>query len=92
MQGGYNPSTTPTPLATTGIAGQGGSSGVTVPGGLVRVNSAGNGRGAPYDPYSLTFADSVSRVSGNHLLKVGADARLVLEEQIRNSILQVVHR
>ena len=47
------------------------------PGGLVRVNSAGNGRGAPYDPYSLTFADSISRVAGNHFLKLGADARLI---------------
>ena len=45
------------------------------PGGLVRVNSAGNGRGAPYDPYSLTFADSLSRCQGNHFMKFGADVR-----------------
>ena len=47
------------------------------PGGLVRVNSAGNGRGAPYNPYSLTFADSLSRVAGNHFIKIGADVRLI---------------
>jgi len=64
-------------VANTGIAGQGASSGLTIPGGLVRVNSAGNGRGAPYDPYSLTFADSLSRLSGNHFMKVGADARVI---------------
>jgi hypothetical protein len=64
-------------VANTGIAGQGATSGLTIPGGLVRVNSAGNGRGAPYDPYSLTFADSMSRLSGNHFLKLGADARVI---------------
>ena len=47
------------------------------PGGLVRVNSAGNGRGAPYNPYSLTFADSLSRVMGTHFVKMGADVRLI---------------
>jgi hypothetical protein len=50
---------------------------VASPGGLVRVNSAGNGRSAPYDPYSLTFADTVNRISGNHLLKAGVDVRLI---------------
>src|ERR1700704_2262418 len=64
-------------VANTGIAGQGASSGLTIPGGLVRVNSAGNGRGAPYDPYSLTFADSMSRLSGNHFMKFGGDVRII---------------
>jgi hypothetical protein len=64
-------------VANAGIAGQGGSTGLASPGGLVRVNSAGNGRGAPYDPYSLTFADSLSRVFGSHYVKVGADVRLI---------------
>ena len=64
-------------VANTGIAGQGASSGLTIPGGLVRVNSAGNGRGAPYDPYSLTFADTMSRLSGSHFMKFGADARVI---------------
>jgi hypothetical protein len=58
-------------VANTGIAGQGASSDLTVPGGLVRVNSARNGRGAPYDSYSLTFADALSRLSGNHFMKFG---------------------
>jgi hypothetical protein len=64
-------------VANTGIAGQGASSGITVPGGLVRANSATNGRGQPYDPYSLTFTDTLSRVSGNHLSKIGADVRMI---------------
>jgi hypothetical protein len=64
-------------VANSGIAGQGATSGLTIPGGLVRVNSAGNGRGAPYDPYSLTFADSLSRLSGNHLMKFGGDVRVI---------------
>ena len=64
-------------VANTGIAGQGANSGLTTPGGLVRVNSAGNGRGAPYDPYSLTFADSVSRLSGNHFMRFGGDVRII---------------
>ena len=64
-------------VANTGIAGQGASSGLAIPGGLVRVNSAGNGRSAPYDPYSLTFADTVNVVKGTHFLKAGADVRLI---------------
>jgi len=64
-------------VANTGIAGQSGSTGLASPGQLVRVNSAGNGVGAPYDPYSLTFADSVSRVAGNHFLKFGGDVRVI---------------
>src|SRR5581483_5739397 len=43
-------------VANTGIAGQGASSGIVVPGGLVRANSATNGHAQPYDPYSVTFA------------------------------------
>ena len=49
----------------------GSSSPLASPGGLVRVNSAGNGRGAPYNPYSLTFADSLSRVMGKHYIEGG---------------------
>jgi hypothetical protein len=67
-------------VANTGIAGQGASSGITVPGGLVRVNSAGNGRGAPYDPYSVTIADSLSKLAGSHFMKVGGDVRLIRME------------
>jgi len=64
-------------IANTGIAGQSSSSGIVVPGGLVRANSATNGSGQPYDPWSLAFADSVTKVTGNHLLKFGADVRLI---------------
>jgi hypothetical protein len=64
-------------VANTGIAGQGASSGIVVPGGLVRANSATNGRGQPYDPFSLAFAYNVSTVAGNHFLKAGTDVRLI---------------
>jgi len=39
-------------VANTGIAGQGSSSGIVVPGGLVRANSATNGHAQPYDPFA----------------------------------------
>jgi Carboxypeptidase regulatory-like domain len=64
-------------VANAGIAGQGANSSLASPGGLVRVNSAGNGRAAPYNPYSLTFADSLSKVSGTHLFKTGVDVRVI---------------
>jgi hypothetical protein len=64
-------------VANNGIAGQGANSGITVPGGLVRSNSAQNGRAQPYDPYTLSFIDSVSSLRGNHYLKAGGEARLV---------------
>ena len=64
-------------VAISGIAGQGGSSGLASPGGLVRVNSAGNGRSAPYNPYSLSFIDTLSRSTGNHLMKAGVDVRMI---------------
>ncbi len=62
-------------VANTGIAGQGSSSGIVVPGGLVRANSATNGHAQPYDPYSLTAADTLSYVTGNHYAKVGGEFR-----------------
>ena len=64
-------------VANNGIAGQGNSSGIVVPGGLVRANSATNGRGQPYDPFSLAFSDTMSKVMGNHLVKSGADFRMI---------------
>ncbi len=64
-------------VANSGIAGQSASSGLTVPGGLVRANSAANGRRTAYDPFSIAFSDSLSTVKGSHLLKGGADVRLV---------------
>ena len=64
-------------VANTGIAGQGSNSGVAIPGGLLRQNSANNGRGAPYKPYSLSLMDSVSIFRGNHFFKVGGEFRMV---------------
>ena len=64
-------------VANSGIAGQGATTGLASPGGLVRVNSAGNGRSAPYDPYSLTIADTFNGLTGTHFVKVGGDVRLI---------------
>ena len=64
-------------VANTGIAGQGSSSGVVVPGGLVRANSATNGHAQPYDPYTLSVIDSLFRVKGTHFLKAGGEIRAV---------------
>ena len=64
-------------VANTGIAGQGTSSGISIPGGLVRANSATNGRGQPYTPYSLGFIDSLNWTRGNHNFKFGGEVRLI---------------
>ncbi len=64
-------------VANSGIAGQGGSSGIAIPGGLVRANSATNGRGQPYTPYSLGFIDSLNWIKGNHNFKFGGEVRLI---------------
>ena len=62
-------------IANTGIAGQGASSGIAVPGGLIRGSSAFNGSGFPYTPYSLSFIDNLSWVKGNHTFKFGVEVR-----------------
>ena len=62
-------------VALPGIGGQGGSAGVATPGGLVRANSATNGRGQPYTNYSLSFIDNLTWIRGNHTMKFGAEAR-----------------
>jgi hypothetical protein len=64
-------------VANTGIAGQGTTSGISIPGGLVRANSATNGRGQPYTPYSVSFIDSFSWTRGSHNLKFGGEVRLI---------------
>ncbi len=64
-------------VANTGIAGQGTSSGISIPGGLVRANSATNGRAQPYTPYSLGFIDSLNWIKGNHNVKFGGEVRLI---------------
>ena len=70
-------------VANTGIAGQGANSGIVVPGGLVRANSATNGRGQPYDPYTISLIDSLTTVRGNHFLKAGGEIRAVRLETDR---------
>jgi len=45
--------------ANFALPGQGTSAGAATPGGLVRANSATNGRGQPYTPYSLSFVDNL---------------------------------
>ena len=57
--------------ANFSIAGQGSSAGTASPGGLVRANSATNGRGQPYTTYSLNFVDDVSLILEKHSLKLG---------------------
>ncbi|MGH9898866.1 MAG: TonB-dependent receptor, partial [Pyrinomonadaceae bacterium] len=62
--------------ASFSIAGQG-SAATAVAGGLVRANSATNGRGQPYTPYSISLIDGVNYTRGNHSFKLGGEARLV---------------
>ena len=64
-------------VANTGIAGQGSSSGIAVPGGLLRTNSAANGRGTPYRPYSLSVIDALTMTRGTHNLKLGGELRMI---------------
>ena len=72
-----NVSGTVAQLPSNTIAGQGQSAGISVPGGLVRANSATNGRGQPYSPYSLSFLDTLNYAVGNHNAKFGGEVRLV---------------
>jgi carboxypeptidase family protein len=62
-------------VANPGISGQGASAGVAVPGGLLRANSATNGRGQPYTPYTISFINDLSWIKGNHTIKFGAEFR-----------------
>lgn len=64
-------------IAISGIAGQGNSAGLSIPGGLFRLNSATNGRGAPYTPYTIGLMDNFSWVRGNHSLKFGGEVRFI---------------
>jgi hypothetical protein len=61
--------------ANFSIPGQGASAGTATPGGLVRANSATNGRGQPYTVYSLGFVDNLTWVRGNHTLRFGGEVR-----------------
>src|SRR5262249_41059891 len=63
--------------ALSGIAGQGNPSGLSIPGGLFRLNSATNGRGAPYTPYTIGLIDNFSLLRGNHSIKIGGEVRFL---------------
>ena len=63
--------------ANFGLPGQGAGAGTAVPGGLVRANSATNGRGQPYTPFSLSFIDNLNWTTGNHNYKFGGEVRSI---------------
>ncbi len=64
-------------VAGFALPGQGANAGVATPGGLVRANSATNGRAQPYTPYSLSFIDNLSWTHGNHSFKFGGEVRAI---------------
>jgi hypothetical protein len=64
-------------VAGFALPGQGANAGVATPGGLVRANSATNGRAQPYTPYTLSFIDNVNWTRKAHSLKFGGELRLV---------------
>lgn len=64
-------------VAGFALPGQGSNAGVASPGGLVRANSATNGRGQPYTPYSLSFIDNLNWTKGNHNYKFGGEVRAI---------------
>ncbi len=63
--------------ANFSIAGQGASAGTSNPGGLIRANSAANGRGQPYTAYSVSYIDNLTWIKGDHIIKFGAEVRQV---------------
>jgi Carboxypeptidase regulatory-like domain/TonB dependent receptor len=63
--------------ANFNLPGQGTSAGTATPGGLVRANSATNGRGQPYTPYSLSFIDNLNWTRGSHNLRAGGEVRAI---------------
>lgn len=63
--------------ANFNLPGQGTSAGTAVPGGLVRANSATNGRGQPYTPYSLSFIDNLNWTRGAHNFRFGGEVRAI---------------
>jgi hypothetical protein len=64
-------------VAGFALPGQGANAGVASPGGLVRANSATNGRAQPYTPYTLSFIDNVNWTKGDHAFKFGGELRLI---------------
>ncbi|MGI8638385.1 MAG: carboxypeptidase regulatory-like domain-containing protein [Pyrinomonadaceae bacterium] len=63
--------------ANFSIAGQGTAAGTSNPGGLIRANSAANGRGQPYTAYSVSFIDNLTYIRGDHNMKFGVEIRPV---------------
>ena len=63
--------------ANFNLPGQGTSAGTATPGGLVRANSATNGRGQPYTPYSLSFIDNLNYTRGSHNFRFGGEVRAI---------------
>jgi hypothetical protein len=64
-------------VAGFALPGQGANAGVATPGGLIRANSAQNGRGQPYTPYSVSFVDNLSWTRDNHTFKFGGEVRAI---------------
>ena len=64
-------------VAGFALPGQGANAGVATPGGLVRANSATNGSGQPYTPYSLSFIDNLNWTHGTHSVKFGGEVRAI---------------
>ncbi|HEV7473236.1 MAG TPA: carboxypeptidase regulatory-like domain-containing protein [Pyrinomonadaceae bacterium] len=64
-------------VAGFALPGQGSNAGVAAPGGLIRANSAQNGRGQPYTPYSLSLVDNLNWTRGNHTFKFGGELRQI---------------
>jgi hypothetical protein len=63
--------------ANFNLPGQGTSAGTAAPGGLVRANSATNGRGQPYTPYTVSFIDNLNYTRGSHNFRVGGEFRAI---------------
>jgi len=64
-------------VAGFALPGQGSNAGIAVPGGLIRANSAQNGRAQPYTPYSLSAIDNLSWTKGSHSFKFGGELRSI---------------
>jgi hypothetical protein len=64
-------------VAIAGIGSQGANAGFATPGGLVRSNSATNGRGQPYTNTSWSFIDNLTWIKGSHNVKMGGEYRRI---------------
>jgi len=64
-------------VALSGITTQGSSTGFATAGGLVRSNSATNGRGQPYTNTSITLIDNFSWINSSHNFKFGGELRFI---------------